>query len=311
MRAPAQTSAVPEACARIRDTVSLSSLVSSAVLLKRAGREWKGCCPFHADRSPSFTIYADDRRFHCFGCGVEGDALDFVQRHHGVGLIEAIRMIDGGALPVVERAKVAVERVSFTRTDEAIAIWTAAAPADGTPAHAYLESRRLGGAVPPCLRFARLRYGQRGDLHPVLVALIVGPDDQPCGIQRTYLKPGGLGKLAVDKPKLSLGRVKGGAIRLAPALGEVAVTEGMEDALTIQRGVPMPAWAAAGAGMMPAMILPDHIRSVVIGADADEAGERSAREAGERWARERRAVRIIRPADGHKDFNAELMEGRA
>ena len=49
---------------RIRDRFPLSGVASKAgVKLHRSGREWKGCCPFHPDKSPSFTVYADDRRF--------------------------------------------------------------------------------------------------------------------------------------------------------------------------------------------------------------------------------------------------------
>ncbi|MBD3747670.1 MAG: virulence-associated protein E, partial [Sphingopyxis terrae] len=50
--------------------------VDPEVKLIRAGNELKGCCPFHADRSPSFTIFAGGERFHCFGCGAHGNAID-------------------------------------------------------------------------------------------------------------------------------------------------------------------------------------------------------------------------------------------
>ena len=300
-------SPIIEACARIRDTVSLSSIVAAQVKLQRCGHEWKACCPFHSDRSPSFTIYADDRRFQCFGCGAQGDVLDFVQRSQGIGLADAIRSIDGGELPVQPRKESRFRpEAPAERTAEAMAIWQAAVGADGTEVQAYLASRGLDGPVPPVLRFARLRYGKRGPVHPALVALVVDASGQPQGIQRTYLAEGGREKLAVEKPKLSLGRVKGGAIHLAPAHDQVIVCEGMEDALTLQRGIGIPAWAAAGAGMLPGMILPRDIRSVVIGADADLAGEKSAQEACARFVGEGRSVRIIRPAAPFKDFNAEL-----
>ena len=305
-------SAILDACARIRDAVSLASIAARSVKLIKAGREWKGCCPFHPDRSPSFTIYADDRRFICFGCSAQGDALDFVRRLHGVGLVEAIHMIDGGALPVVQRVVGERNREPEpARTEEAEAIWRDAVEADGTPAARYLASRGLGGPVPDVLRFARLRYGTRGELHPVMVALIVDRDGVPQGIQRTYLNAAGTGKAAVPKAKLSLGRVKGGAVRLAPAGRAVIVTEGIEDALTLQRGTDLPAWAAAGAGMLSAMLLPPHVREVTIGADADETGERSAQQARSVFLEQGRSVRILRPMPGCKDFNQELLSGSA
>ena len=81
----------------IRTSNPLPSIVAARVKLQRAGNEWKGCCPFHADRSPSFTIFAGGDRFHCFGCGASGDVLDFVQRAYGVSLPEAARMQIGRA----------------------------------------------------------------------------------------------------------------------------------------------------------------------------------------------------------------------
>jgi DNA primase len=306
-------SPIVEACARIRATVSLSSLAARKVQLKKRGSEWAACCPFHDDRSPSFTIYDDDRRYQCFGCGAHGDALDFVRQIEGVGLVDAIRMIDSGALPAETRpVRSAVnETADKNRTADAMAIWQGSVDAPGTEAETYLAYRGLGGPVPPSVRFARLRYGQRGARHPVLVALVVDAGGTPQGIQRTYLADGGRGKLAVEKPKLSLGRVKGGAIRLAPALDQVILAEGMEDALTLQRGIGLPAWAAAGAGLLPSIVLPRNIRSVAIGADADPAGETSAQEACRRFVEDGRSVRILRPSPPHKDFNAELCAEQA
>ena len=73
----------------IRAAHPLPGVVGAVVKLHRAGNEWKACCPFHADRSPSFTIYSGGTRYQCFGCGASGDVFDFLQRLHGVGLREA------------------------------------------------------------------------------------------------------------------------------------------------------------------------------------------------------------------------------
>lgn len=91
------TSLPPElrtAIDRIRRDFSLSTIADrSGLKLHRAGDEWKACCPFHKERTPSFTIYASDRRFMCFGCGVQGDVLDYMKHAYGVGLIEAARTL--------------------------------------------------------------------------------------------------------------------------------------------------------------------------------------------------------------------------
>lgn len=69
------------------------------VELSRDGAEWVACCPFHAEDTPSFTIFAGDdlvQRYHCFGCGAKGDVLDFVRGIKGVDLKEAIKILGGG-----------------------------------------------------------------------------------------------------------------------------------------------------------------------------------------------------------------------
>ncbi len=76
----------------------LGDVVEAAgVQLRGRGRVRQGRCPFHEETEGSFTVYADTQRFYCFGCGLGGDVLDFIQRSDGVGLREAIRRL--GAAP--------------------------------------------------------------------------------------------------------------------------------------------------------------------------------------------------------------------
>lgn len=212
--------------AAIRRSHPLPAIVGATIKLQRAGGEFKGCCPFHADRSPSFTIYKGGERFQCFGCGASGDVLDFVQRSQGVSLREAADMLTGGSLPSVHVAPVPIADKQ-DRIAEAKAIWRAAQPITGTLAERYLRSRGIHMALPDSLRFARAPYGKRGPDHPVLVAAVASADDRLIGIQRTFLNATGTGKAAVPKPKLSLGRVAGGAIRLAPCARSMVVCEGL------------------------------------------------------------------------------------
>lgn len=79
----------------------LTEVAACVVALRPAGKEWVACCPFHADRSPSFTIFDGGQRFHCFGCGASGDVLDFVQRAYAVSLPEAARLLGAGDVPTV------------------------------------------------------------------------------------------------------------------------------------------------------------------------------------------------------------------
>ena len=288
----------------IRISHPLPAIVAASVKLLRAGSEWKACCPLHPDRSPSFTIFDGGVRFHCFGCGASGDVLDYLQQLHGVSLPEAASMLTGGDIPKVPVRVLPVEPERDT-TAEAVSIWRSAVPAPQTPAEAYLRGRGLHLPIPPTVRFSRLRYGTRGEVHPCLVALVTSAENKPVGIQRTYLTEGGC-KADVPTAKLSLGRIRGAAIRLAPAAAELVVTGGLEDGLTLQQELGRAVWAATGEGNMASMLLPDVVRSVVIGADNDESGESHARRAAAAFSLEGREARIIRPEPGHRNFNAQL-----
>ena len=65
-------------------------VIGSRVQLKRAGREYKACCPFHDEKTPSFTVSADKQFYHCFGCGAHGTVLGFVMEYDHLGFVEAV-----------------------------------------------------------------------------------------------------------------------------------------------------------------------------------------------------------------------------
>jgi DNA primase len=65
-------------------------VIGSRVQLKRAGREYKACCPFHDEKTPSFTVSPDKQFYHCFGCGAHGTALGFVMEFDHLGFVEAV-----------------------------------------------------------------------------------------------------------------------------------------------------------------------------------------------------------------------------
>lgn len=123
--------------------------------LKRAGAEWKACCPFHAEKTPSFYVNPAKGIWHCFGaCGEGGDAIAFVQRFDGLSFWEAVEMLAnqcGIALPKQRRAgpneDSRFERL-YDALDRAAGLYARKlAGPDGAAARAYLESRRLAGAT--------------------------------------------------------------------------------------------------------------------------------------------------------------------
>jgi DNA primase len=75
----------------LRARTTLSAVISPTVKLIRAGREWKACCPFHNEKTPSFTVNDDKGFYHCFGCGAHGDAIRFLTDQRGMQFMDAVK----------------------------------------------------------------------------------------------------------------------------------------------------------------------------------------------------------------------------
>ncbi|WP_174258903.1 DNA primase [Myxococcus xanthus] len=75
----------------VLERVDLVGLISRHVDLKKAGREWKACCPFHQEKTPSFYVVPEKRFYFCHGCRASGDAVSFVQRYLGKTFLDAVR----------------------------------------------------------------------------------------------------------------------------------------------------------------------------------------------------------------------------
>ena len=75
----------------LRARTVLSAVIAPSVKLLRAGREWKACCPFHNEKTPSFTVNDDKGFYHCFGCGAHGDAIRFLTDNRGMQFMDAVK----------------------------------------------------------------------------------------------------------------------------------------------------------------------------------------------------------------------------
>jgi DNA primase len=82
-----------EKLAEIRQAVDIVEIIAESVLLKKSGKNFSGLCPFHAEKTPSFTVSPDKQIFHCFGCGVGGNVFSFVMKRDGIGFGEAVRSL--------------------------------------------------------------------------------------------------------------------------------------------------------------------------------------------------------------------------
>ena len=149
----------------IRSRVDMVEMVGQFVNLKRAGENWKGLCPFHTEKTPSFTVHPKKGIFHCFGCGAGGDAFGFLMRQDRLAFPEAVRLLAqraGVELPSERRpeaadGKIEALRQIMARAAEfyAEALW---APG-GDKARRYLEGR---GVDPEVARRFGLGYAPEG-----------------------------------------------------------------------------------------------------------------------------------------------------
>jgi DNA primase len=135
---------------------NILQVVQDRIPLKKSGATWKGLCPFHGEKTPSFHVNPDKGFFHCFGCGVGGDVFKFIELYDKVGFPEAVRVLAGRfGIPVPEpddaRKDEAAdrEREALLKLHEVAAAWfreQLATPA-GRAARRLLEDRGLSPAA--------------------------------------------------------------------------------------------------------------------------------------------------------------------
>ncbi len=78
---------------QVRERLDIVDLIGQTVNLRKAGRNYKGLCPFHQEKTPSFIVFPDSQTFHCFGCGAGGDAFNFVMQHEHVDFRQALEQL--------------------------------------------------------------------------------------------------------------------------------------------------------------------------------------------------------------------------
>lgn len=89
----------------IKDRIDIVDFISEYVNLKKAGQNWKGLCPFHAEKTPSFTVSPAKQIFHCFGCGSGGDIFTFLTRHESLSFPEALKVLADRAGVVLKTSR--------------------------------------------------------------------------------------------------------------------------------------------------------------------------------------------------------------
>ena len=146
--------AIPsEEIAQVRAATDIVGLISEEVALKKSGNRWTGLCPFHGEKTPSFSVNGEEGLFYCFGCQKSGDAISWVRERQGLDFVDAIRLLadragielheDEGGPDRKERGQLldAMERAVEFYHQRLLT-----AP-DGAAARSYLRSRGYDGEV--------------------------------------------------------------------------------------------------------------------------------------------------------------------
>ena len=91
----------PDFIQDLHDRLDIEEVISSYVSLKPAGRLFKGLCPFHGEKTPSFAVYEDTQSFYCFGCGVGGDVIMFIRNIENLDYLGAVEFLaDRAGMPM-------------------------------------------------------------------------------------------------------------------------------------------------------------------------------------------------------------------
>lgn len=216
----------------------LAGLIGRDVALKRNGREFIGLCPFHRERSPSFSVVPEKGFYHCFGCSAHGDAIDYLTESRGMSFMEAVEeLADAAGLdvpgrqgPPRPRRRAAPAPIVAPITPEAMAeederarrkafeVWRQGVPVMGSPVEAYMASRgiraetlaRLQGLrfhpavpywwTPPRERGQPPAKPQKLGEWPCMLAAITGPDGRFKALHQTWLADNGAGKRLIVAP---------------------------------------------------------------------------------------------------------------
>ncbi|MGB4674894.1 MAG: DNA primase [Azovibrio sp.] len=147
------------------DRVDIVDLIDGYVRLKKAGANYSACCPFHNEKTPSFTVSPTKQFYHCFGCGAHGTAISFLMEYQGLGFVDAVKELAGKMgmpVPEQERGAPQEDRGSIRQLTE---IMARAAQyykdqlKQSPKAIDYLKGRGLSGEI--CARFG-IGYAPEG-----------------------------------------------------------------------------------------------------------------------------------------------------
>ncbi len=155
----------PQWLDELRARVTLSAVIMRTTKLQKAGREWKACCPFHNEKTPSFTVSDEKGFYHCFGCGAHGDVIRWMTDQRGLSFMDAVKELAAQAGMEVPRpdpreAERAEQRAGLHDVMASAQEWfkNNLLSEKGKAAREYLRARGFDAPYDRAVRF-RLRAG--------------------------------------------------------------------------------------------------------------------------------------------------------
>jgi DNA primase len=320
----------------VRNSADIVRVVSEYVSLKGAGNTFKGLCPFHSEKTPSFTVHRDKQFFHCFGCGVGGDVFSFVQLAEKASFPESVRILaEKCGIPIPSKLgsddKKSEERQQlFEIYERAAAYFQLMLSTDEAgSARQVLEKRKI---LPAHTQRFRLGYapgtGLMKSLHvsdPLASGLFLKNDRGemyerfrrrlifPIWNERGKTIAFGGRALATDALPKYLNSAESPlyskssvlyALHLArdaaQKAGQMVVVEGYFDCLSLHQAGIENVVASCGTSLTPQQValMARHVPEVVMNYDPDSAGQNAMRRSIDLLLSKGLRVRILKLADG-------------
>ena len=268
--------------------VDIVEMINKVVPLKKTGKNYMACCPFHKEKTPSFSVNPQKQFFKCFGCGAAGSAIGFVMRYEGLTYPEAIRKLADSVGMVVPEEKGAAKREARARTltdrMQQAADFYVEALKENTRAQDYLKTRGITGETA-----ARFSLGYSPDAWQSLES-VFGEHYKDPEMEETN----GCGLVIVNENGRRYDRFRGRimfpirnrrgqVIGFVRTSGRAIVCEGYMDVIQLSQAGFREAVAALGTS-----ITSDHVRKLLktvdkiyFSFDGDSAGQHALRRAME------------------------------
>lgn len=253
------------------------------------------------DRSVSLRRLPDGRiLIHCFSPKDDWRAVRTMLRAGGVAIDASDALFDASA-PAPESLS------SSPKIARAHALWAKSLHLPGTPAETYLRARQVRVEHWPASLRLLPRATSLDDRRrrPALIAAITDLEGTLQGVHITLLSACGQGKALVQTPRRIVGRLSGGAVRLADGdvTGEWIVAEGLETALSASDALALPAWSALNAGNLARFTPPQGLTRLLIAADRGLAGDAAAATLAHRMAAQDLPTEVLYAPGGDQDWN--------